>query len=286
MDEFLFERFALLNALRRAAMCYSAASLDFAGSLARLLTEHARARQDFCRTLSHEWGIVLSEWDAEDVDVDDARRRAQSGLAAVAELVATLEFALAGILNDMTDSAIDAKSREALLADSADLRAKLRDEQLMLRANLEVADDGGRELTLDRRGPKDASVSALAHQFEVFFATNRTPIFGAGALIGFGSRRSDDIHYGHCEVTIPKTHRIGSIGSHWWHRIGRGDDRLRLATIAALEPDRYFGLRFAIAFTIRPHRATQLSLSMVIMLASSKRRYARRRSAPIWRSAA
>jgi esterase/lipase superfamily enzyme len=107
---------------------------------------------------------------------------------------------------------------------STDLRAKVRDEQLTVRAR--PAEPESLEGSPD---------SARAHQFDVYFATNRTPIQAGGALIGFGSGRSDEIYHGRCEVTIPETHRIGSIGSPWWRRIVRGDDRLRLAAIAELE---------------------------------------------------
>ena len=124
----------------------------------------------------------------------------------------------------MTNAAIPASYRDFLLSDSVTIRAKVRDEQLTVRGR-----------SADAIRPEAPPTSAQARQFDVYFATNRMPIHAAGALMAFGSGRSDEIHYGRCEVTIPETHRIGSIGSPWWRRIGRGDDRLRLASMTGLD---------------------------------------------------
>ena len=78
--------------------------------------------------------------------------------------------------------------------------------------------------------------------YHVWFGTNRQPVIDAktfdthrqpltwdGALIGFSSSRHNQTHYGTCEVAIPKSHKIGSIGSPLWKRIATlTDDRLKL----------------------------------------------------------
>lgn len=49
------------------------------------------------------------------------------------------------------------------------------------------------------------------NRYDVFFGTNRTPIFERGALTGFDGNISDIINYGLCEVIVPDGHRIGSL---------------------------------------------------------------------------
>jgi hypothetical protein len=227
MDGLLFEQRALLNALKLSASCYAVAATEFSGSLAAFLTERAQARQAHCAVLAAEW--VIEPAGPEPSDLDDAQRRARSGVAAFAELVATLEFAIVGILKEMTNDAIAADHRERLVSDSGVLRARVRDEQLTVRSR-----------PAEVKAPDASPAAERAHQFDVYFATNRTPIHVSGALVGFGSGRSEEIHHGRCEVTIPETHRIGSTGSPWWRRIGRGDDRLRLAALTPLEPSLFW----------------------------------------------
>jgi esterase/lipase superfamily enzyme len=264
MGEFLFERLALLNTLYRTVASYrECCRVFYSGDLigpferqmaehafGRVLSEHAFTREEFCRKLARKWKITPARLDREDPDLDDARRRAQSGLDAVAELVTTLEFALAEILNDMADGAIDATSRKQLLADSAELvddkPAAHATASIIYNTiicdNISVGDKYDirpTEKAPVAREPEPEPEPAPAHQFEVFFATNRT-LTSTGPQINFGSDRSSDIHYGRCAVTIPKTHRIGSIGSPWWHRAIHGDDRLRLETVDALQSDRYW----------------------------------------------
>ncbi len=201
--------------------------MEFSGAFAAFLTERAQARQAHCAVLATEW--VIEPAGPEPSDLDDAQRRARSGVAAFAELVATLEFAIVGILKEMTNEAIAADHRERLVSESGVLRARVRDEQLTVRSR-----------PAEVKVPDASPAAEGAHQFDVYFATNRTPIHISGALVGFGSGRSEEIHHGRCEVTIPETHRIGSTGSPWWRRIGRGDDRLRLAALTPLEPSLFW----------------------------------------------
>jgi esterase/lipase superfamily enzyme len=49
------------------------------------------------------------------------------------------------------------------------------------------------------------------------------------------------VHYGSCSVFVPKSHKIGSIGSPWWKRLLTGnDDRLRLHAVQELVANSYW----------------------------------------------
>jgi esterase/lipase superfamily enzyme len=77
--------------------------------------------------------------------------------------------------------------------------------------------------------------------YNVWFGTNRQPLTQAGAVVGFSSLRDSQTHYGTCEVAIPKSHKIGSIGSPLWKRvITLTDDRLKLQTLNTLVEDAYW----------------------------------------------
>lgn len=68
-------------------------------------------------------------------------------------------------------------------------------------------------------------------EYVVFFGTNRRRIDPRDPSRGYSAERSDGnaIDYGRCRVFIPKSHKIGSIGSPWWRRLlAMKDDRLEL----------------------------------------------------------
>jgi esterase/lipase superfamily enzyme len=63
----------------------------------------------------------------------------------------------------------------------------------------------------------------------LWFGTNRKPNNPADLTKGFGAGRDDRIHYGVCNVLVPKWHKIGSLGSNWLRRVFTWrDDRLKL----------------------------------------------------------
>lgn len=72
-------------------------------------------------------------------------------------------------------------------------------------------------------------------RYDVYFGTNRNPIYEQGALVDFGKNRAPDVSYGICEVIIPPGHRMGSIGSSLIRRLwNRKDDRLRTRDLISL----------------------------------------------------
>ncbi|MDT9340630.1 alpha/beta hydrolase [Trichodesmium erythraeum 21-75] len=65
--------------------------------------------------------------------------------------------------------------------------------------------------------------------YPLWFGTNRKPVDTNNISKGFSGKRDDKLHYGICQVAVPKSHKIGSIGSPLWKRlITLKDDRLKL----------------------------------------------------------
>jgi esterase/lipase superfamily enzyme len=64
----------------------------------------------------------------------------------------------------------------------------------------------------------------------VWFGTNRQLADPGDPGGGFSAARDEDaVHYGICDVAVPKAHLFGSVGSPWWRRwIRATDDRLAL----------------------------------------------------------
>ena len=70
---------------------------------------------------------------------------------------------------------------------------------------------------------------AATRVYPVWYATNRKLNDPSNIEKGFSSERDTTVHYGKCEVAIPRSHRFGSVGSWFitrWRRLN--DDRLRI----------------------------------------------------------
>jgi esterase/lipase superfamily enzyme len=77
---------------------------------------------------------------------------------------------------------------------------------------------------------------------QLWYGTNRRPLDASPASRGYGAERSDQVHYGTCEVQVPKSHRIGQLGSPaFWRWVTRTDDRVLLnpQSLSALPPDEF-----------------------------------------------
>jgi len=71
--------------------------------------------------------------------------------------------------------------------------------------------------------------------YRVSYATNRAANDTANPNAGFSGKRSSTTTYGNCDVFIPISHKIGSIGSSFLVRFfTRTDDRLQLTRISRL----------------------------------------------------
>ncbi|MBL9091136.1 MAG: alpha/beta hydrolase [Planctomycetaceae bacterium] len=78
--------------------------------------------------------------------------------------------------------------------------------------------------------------ATATRQYTVWFGTNRKPNDVADLALGFSSERDSQVHYGFCQVAIPKSHQFGSVGSRWYARWARlKDDRLRLTQCVGLD---------------------------------------------------
>jgi esterase/lipase superfamily enzyme len=75
----------------------------------------------------------------------------------------------------------------------------------------------------------------------VTYGTNRKPIWEQDE-IRFGSERDNKLNYGACQVFVPQSHKVGSLGSPFWKRLLKGDDRLKIRKITELNRDLYWTL--------------------------------------------
>ncbi len=55
-------------------------------------------------------------------------------------------------------------------------------------------------------------------EYRVWYATTRRPVDPADPSQGYTGERDDHVHYGTCRVFVPRSHKIGSVGSPWWKR--------------------------------------------------------------------
>ncbi|HXM70032.1 MAG TPA: alpha/beta hydrolase, partial [Thermoanaerobaculia bacterium] len=70
---------------------------------------------------------------------------------------------------------------------------------------------------------------AEAPLYPLWFGTNRALVDAGDAAKGFSGERDTELHLGVCRVAVPRSHKIGSVGSAWWKRLLTAeDDRLRL----------------------------------------------------------
>jgi esterase/lipase superfamily enzyme len=99
---------------------------------------------------------------------------------------------------------------------------------------------------VDRRkpintGPIVVQTEAKGAEYVVWYGTNRMPIDAADLSRGYSKERDNTTHYGSCRVFVPKSHKIGSVGSSWWKRlISNVDDRLKLLGIKELEEEQFW----------------------------------------------
>jgi esterase/lipase superfamily enzyme len=104
-------------------------------------------------------------------------------------------------------------------------------------------------------GPTPSEPEPGARLYTVWFGTNRKPNDPADPAQGFSAQRDERVHYGTCQVSIPKSHLFGSVGSGWWLRwIRRTDDRLRLVERTALGPDNFW---HELSATLQSYDATE-----------------------------
>ena len=85
--------------------------------------------------------------------------------------------------------------------------------------------------------------------YPLWFGTNRRPLDRLDPASGFGLGDDQRLHYGTCQVAVPRSHKIGSIGSPFWKRwLSCTDDRLRLVRVEhQAEDDFWEGVRGALS---------------------------------------
>jgi esterase/lipase superfamily enzyme len=80
---------------------------------------------------------------------------------------------------------------------------------------------------------------AGSHVYPVWYGTNRVPVDPQDQKKGYTSQPDSINHYGKCFVVIPKSHEFGSVGSAWYRRFLKGDDRLWVREVIPLTEDSF-----------------------------------------------
>lgn len=108
-----------------------------------------------------------------------------------------------------------------------------------LRAETHLIENREKLETIEVSTPLEARASPKPkNRYDVFFGTNRSPVFERGVLVDYDANISPNLNYGVCEVIVPDGHRIGSLGSPMWKRLlNRKDDRLRVESIISLNAE-------------------------------------------------
>lgn len=87
-------------------------------------------------------------------------------------------------------------------------------------------------------GPETSPVETRS--YTVWFGTNRQP-FVRRATLEYSCERASFVSYGTCKVAVPKSHKIGSLGSPWWKRLlTLSDDRLKVIELLSVPPERFW----------------------------------------------
>jgi esterase/lipase superfamily enzyme/uncharacterized protein YjbI with pentapeptide repeats len=140
----------------------------------------------------------------------------------------------------------------AVLAGEHALRRAIERAYQWAASSVPVADL--REESTGRQGPDspasvagpgvtDAEGARDNRTIRLWFGTNRRPRVPGDPYGGYTEERDSTVHHGTSYVHIPKSHRIGSLGSPFWIRWFRGfDDRVTLKSIAELVPDDFWEL--------------------------------------------
>jgi esterase/lipase superfamily enzyme len=97
---------------------------------------------------------------------------------------------------------------------------------------------GGGSLPPAAAPAPQASAPTDNAEYVVWYATTRRPRDPLDIGAGYSAERDDTVHYGSCRVFVPRSHKIGSIGSPWWKRLlTLTDDRLRLLAVSEASAD-------------------------------------------------
>jgi esterase/lipase superfamily enzyme/uncharacterized protein YjbJ (UPF0337 family) len=91
----------------------------------------------------------------------------------------------------------------------------------------------------NRMAPPEATPKGPVYR--VWYGTNRRPVDPSDESKGYSAKRDQAVHYGACDVLVPKSHKIGSVGSSWLRRLlTLTDDRLSVRAIRGLKADQFW----------------------------------------------
>lgn len=95
--------------------------------------------------------------------------------------------------------------------------------------------------TPDRVETRTSHKPRSGSEIELWYGTNRIVELKAKKVVGYKNEPDEEVHLGKCRVFVPKSHRIGSLGSRWWKRaLRQTDDRLSIGSIDEMDPGPYW----------------------------------------------
>jgi esterase/lipase superfamily enzyme len=111
-------------------------------------------------------------------------------------------------------------------AEVATLRLPDEDVPRLLSRDPEILDPAGGPGRMDRTPPVAALPATGGWWYPLWYGTHRRPNDAADPLEGYSSDRDGTVHYGACRVAIPRSHRVGTLGTSWWQRLLASQDPL------------------------------------------------------------
>lgn len=124
---------------------------------------------------------------------------------------------------------------------ATDLRTAVALEAACEEVQTALGADVQQALSAPDHAPKEVTKDdGRARMYQIWYGTNRRPVDRARLDAGFADEGEPDpltVHYGTCQVAIPRSHRFGSLGSSFFQRwVTWTDDRLQLRLIRSEEP--------------------------------------------------
>ncbi|RDE48754.1 MAG: alpha/beta fold hydrolase [Candidatus Accumulibacter meliphilus] len=187
------------------------------------------------------------------VSSDTVDRPLDGDLAKSALRVVASDERFSDALSSMLSQAdkIQSFTRGATCLETADVMAVLETQLSPESNHTRAADDGSGEgrhtlvrglarqlaayVGFEQTGPQSDA------EYRVWYATTRKPLNAKNAALGFGVERDDSVHYGNCRVFIPRSHKVGSLGSPWWKRLLTfTDDRLCMLAVETLNTESFW----------------------------------------------
>lgn len=121
---------------------------------------------------------------------------------------------------------------------STSVPARLKEQLLIdeIREDLEKLEEAGVDVQMSVESSSGTEYSEGVI-YTVMYATNRKPYDNDPTGTWFSADRDDTCHFGLCQVEVPKSHKVGQIGTSLWRRLIGKRDSLRVVQIIELNEE-------------------------------------------------